>query len=207
MSTNTKAGGIADLLGGEAAEAEAKRVAAGNGERETGYVHPSEHIDHDRLSIAEEGALEVSEHLERVSERERKQSGKAAATAAPARSRTATRPSRKKAAAKKTAARKAAPKKTTARKATPAKKVSAGRSTGANARTVAAEILKRRGGEMTVAELAALVVKSGRTKLAGKTPEATVAAQIYVAARNGTMFQKTSRGHVALLDAKAKATS
>jgi len=66
---------------------------------------------------------------------------------------------------------------------------------------VAAEILARQGGPMRVAELTRAVVKSGRvTRLKGKTPQATVAADIYVAAKAGRIFKRVDRGVVDLLD-------
>jgi hypothetical protein len=67
------------------------------------------------------------------------------------------------------------------------------------AQCVAVSILTKHRGEMRVAELAARVVKSGKVDLHGKTPEATVAAQIYTAAKAGRWFKKTRRGHVALI--------
>lgn len=75
------------------------------------------------------------------------------------------------------------------------------------AREVAVAILKKRGGgPIKVTELSKLVVASGRTKLTGKTPEATVGAHIYTAAKKGVLFEKTGRGEVKLLpDAGAPA--
>lgn len=75
------------------------------------------------------------------------------------------------------------------------------------AREVAVEILREKGGgPMRVAELAKLVVESGKTKLKGKTPEATAAAHIYTAAKAGILFKKAGRGEVELLpDAAAPA--
>lgn len=67
------------------------------------------------------------------------------------------------------------------------------------AQSQAVSILTKHGGEMKVSELAAAVVSSGKVKLSGKTPAATVGAQIYTAAKAGRWFRKTKRGHVALL--------
>lgn len=76
------------------------------------------------------------------------------------------------------------------------------------AREVAVAILKKKGGgPIKVVELADLVVKSGRTKLSGKTPEATVAAHIYTAAKKGVLFEKTGRGEVKLLAGGAPAAA
>ncbi len=64
----------------------------------------------------------------------------------------------------------------------------------------AVAVLRRQpGNEMKVSEIARAVVSGGKVKLAGKTPEATVGAQIYVAAKKGVAFKKTTRGHVALI--------
>lgn len=165
MSNTSKAGGVADLLSGEAADAERARVGA---------VSPA------------------------GDERELDAAAKPAAVAS--RSRKATR--RPKAAAKKPVAKKTAAR--PARKKTESARAGATRLAGnERARDVALQILKRRGGEMAVQELAAAVVKSGRTKLAGKTPAATVGAQIYVSAKKGELFKVVRRGVVAVLEAKS----
>jgi len=69
--------------------------------------------------------------------------------------------------------------------------------------TIAAELCKAQGGKARVADLAKAVVESGRTNLKGKTPEATVGAHIYVAAKKGLLFRKADgeRGVVELTDA------
>lgn len=105
-------------------------------------------------------------------------------------------------------AKKAAPPKAAAAKKSPARPVLAGgeklgvvKSTAA--KLIAHEILTARGGEIQVKELARLVVETKRASLKGKTPEATVAAHIYVAAKKGELFRKTKRGHVELLPVPA----
>jgi hypothetical protein len=166
-------GGIADLLGGEAADAERARVAASAEPAATASAAPAAAT--------------------------RRSSTRKAATA---KKTTAARAGRK----KKTASRKTA----SVRKRGAASKRTASVASrlrasgdGERARDVAAELLKKAGGEMAVADLAAKVVSSGRTRLGGKTPAATVSAQIYTAAKSGVLFKKTGRGKVALLKAKA----
>lgn len=72
---------------------------------------------------------------------------------------------------------------------------------------VAEEILRssrRRPKLMKVGDLARAVVASGRAVgLNGKTPEATVSARIYTAAKDGRVFVKVDRGVVGLIEAAA----
>lgn len=98
------------------------------------------------------------------------------------------------------ASKKAAAAKPAAKKAPATSGAKAGAGAKATpAKLIAHELLKERGGEIQVSELARLVVATGRAKLAGKTPEATVGAHIYVAAKKGELFRKTKRGHVEIL--------
>lgn len=70
-----------------------------------------------------------------------------------------------------------------------------------SAEQVAAAILKKHRGPMRVADLTAAVVKSGKAAgLKGKTPEATISAHIYVAAKAGRVFKKVDRGVVDLIE-------
>lgn len=71
------------------------------------------------------------------------------------------------------------------------------------AKLIAHEILVAKGEPMNVTELARLVVADARASLKGKTPAATVAAHIYVAAKKGDLFKKTGRGTVEALPAPA----
>lgn len=69
-----------------------------------------------------------------------------------------------------------------------------------SSRAVAAELLAQAGGgPMKVTDLAELVVKSGRCELGGKTPIATVGAQVYLSAKDPDgLFVKAGRGEVSL---------
>lgn len=65
-------------------------------------------------------------------------------------------------------------------------------------RQAAVDFLREKGGgPLPVKEITAEA--ASRAKLAGKTPQATIAAQIYTAAKKGVLFKIAERGMVALL--------
>lgn len=92
------------------------------------------------------------------------------------------------------------PKTTTA---APVEQASTTKTPPPSSRSIAIEILTEHGSPMRVAELAELVVKSGRITFAGATPLATVGAQIYLATKNDGPLVKTGRGEVALRPAES----
>jgi hypothetical protein len=69
-----------------------------------------------------------------------------------------------------------------------------------NVKDVAAEVLRERGGgPMSVTEIADRVLETGRVSLTGKTPKATISAQLYVDAKKPDgRFERVSRGMLRL---------
>lgn len=88
-----------------------------------------------------------------------------------------------------------------ARKAAAAKKLEPHLAGATSLLELAAVIVRENGGRMNVTELSKAVVATGRSGLKGKTPEATVGARVYVAAKKGHLFRKVDgeRGVVELL--------
>lgn len=69
-----------------------------------------------------------------------------------------------------------------------------------NAKDAAVEILRRHGGgPMNMSDLTDEAISSGLVALGGKTPKATIAAQIYVEAKRADgRFERVGRGTVRL---------
>lgn len=70
-----------------------------------------------------------------------------------------------------------------------------------SSREAAAEVLRRRGEPMHVKDITAEVLARFDTGLKGSTPEATIGAQLYVAAREKSTFKKVAPGTFALRSA------
>jgi hypothetical protein len=69
------------------------------------------------------------------------------------------------------------------------------------AKQAAADELRAEGGPLTMDELADRILKSGKVKLSGKTPRATISAQLYVDARKPDgLFELVGRGRFRLRD-------
>jgi len=63
----------------------------------------------------------------------------------------------------------------------------------------AAEVLRHEGAPLTIDEIADRILKTGNIRLSGKTPKATISAQLYVEAKKPDgMFVKTGRGVIGL---------
>jgi hypothetical protein len=74
-----------------------------------------------------------------------------------------------------------------------------------NVKDAAAEVLRQEGGgPLAVADIADRVLQRGLVSLRGKTPKATISAQLYVDAKkpNGR-FERAARGMIRLRDQRA----
>ena len=63
------------------------------------------------------------------------------------------------------------------------------------AKEAAVEVLRAEGGPLSMGELADRILKSGNVNLSGKTPKATISAQVYVEAKKPDgLFVLVQRG-------------
>lgn len=69
-----------------------------------------------------------------------------------------------------------------------------------NVKDAAAEVLRQEGGgPLAVGEIADRMLQRGLVSLAGKTPKATISAQLYVDAKKSDgRFERVSRGMIRL---------
>ncbi len=74
-----------------------------------------------------------------------------------------------------------------------------------SARLAAVEVLKQAGVPMNAKEITERVLADYQTGLKGKTPTATLGAQLYIAAKKGVLVKTAGKGMFALLDAEAVA--
>ena len=69
------------------------------------------------------------------------------------------------------------------------------------AKQVAIEVLRAAGEPLHAKEVAKRVLESGRTRLAGKTPEQTITAMLAVGSKPGGPFMRVDKGTYTLADA------
>ena len=69
------------------------------------------------------------------------------------------------------------------------------------AKQVAIDVLRTAGEPLHAKEIAKRVLESGRTRLAGKTPEQTITAMLAVGSRPGGPFMRVDKGTYTLADA------
>lgn len=74
---------------------------------------------------------------------------------------------------------------------------------GDPAKQVAIDVLRKAGQPLHAKEIAKRVIDSGRTRLSGKTPEATITAMLAVGSKPGGPFKRVDKGTYALADAAA----
>ena len=74
-------------------------------------------------------------------------------------------------------------------------------SNGEPAKQVAIDVLRQAGEPLHAKEIAKRVVESGRTRLAGKTPEQTITAMLAVGSKPGGPFTRVDKGTYTLADA------
>lgn len=74
------------------------------------------------------------------------------------------------------------------------------------AKEAARKVLAKADGPLNVKVIAEKVVATKGVTLAGKTPEATIAAMLHVEAKKGNIFQKAGKGLFTLLPESAAAT-
>ncbi len=75
---------------------------------------------------------------------------------------------------------------------------------GEPAKQVAIDVLRQAGEPLHAKEIAKRVLESGRTRLAGKTPEQTIAAMLAVGSKPGGPFQRVDKGTYTLADTAAE---
>ena len=75
--------------------------------------------------------------------------------------------------------------------------------TGEPAKQVAIDLLREAGEPLHAKEIAKRVIDSGRARLKGKTPEATITAMLAVGSKPGGPFKRVDKGTYALADAGA----
>jgi len=71
---------------------------------------------------------------------------------------------------------------------------------GEPAKRVAIDLLRTAGEPLHAKEVAKRVIESGRTRLKGKTPEATITAMLAVGSKPGGPFKRVDKGTYALAD-------
>jgi hypothetical protein len=74
-------------------------------------------------------------------------------------------------------------------------------STGEPAKQVAIDVLRQAGEPLHAKEIAKRVIESGRTRLAGKTPEQTITAMLAVGSKPGGPFTRIDKGTYTLVGA------
>lgn len=74
------------------------------------------------------------------------------------------------------------------------------RTTGEPAKQVAIDLLRTAGEPLHAKEIAKRVIDSGRARLKGKTPEATITAMLAVGSKPGGPFKRVDKGTYALAD-------
>ena len=72
--------------------------------------------------------------------------------------------------------------------------------TGEPAKQVAIDLLREAGEPLHAKEIAKRVIESGRTRLKGKTPEATISAMLAVGSKPGGPFKRVGKGTYAVAD-------
>ncbi|MGH2797729.1 MAG: winged helix-turn-helix domain-containing protein [Thermoleophilaceae bacterium] len=72
---------------------------------------------------------------------------------------------------------------------------------GEPAKQVAIDVLRKAGEPLHAKEIAKRVIESGRTRLAGKTPEQTITAMLAVGSKPGGPFTRVNKGTYTLADA------
>ncbi len=72
---------------------------------------------------------------------------------------------------------------------------------GEPAKQVAIDLLRKAGEPLHAKEIAKQVIESGRARLKGKTPEATITAMLAVGSKPGGPFKRVDKGTYALADA------
>ena len=72
--------------------------------------------------------------------------------------------------------------------------------TGEPAKQVAIDLLREAGEPLHAKEIAKRVIESGRTRLKGKTPEATISAMLAVGSKPGGSFKRVDKGTYTLAD-------
>ena len=77
--------------------------------------------------------------------------------------------------------------------------------TGEPAKQVTIDLLREAGEPLHAKEIAKRVIESGRTRLKGKTPEATISAMLAVGSKLGGPFKRVDKGTYTLADAGASA--
>ena len=71
---------------------------------------------------------------------------------------------------------------------------------GEAAKQVAIDLLRTAGEPLHAKEIAKRVIESGRTRLKGKTPEATISAMLAVGSKSGGPFTRVDKGTYTLAD-------
>jgi hypothetical protein len=71
---------------------------------------------------------------------------------------------------------------------------------GEPAKQVAIDLLREAGEPLHAKEIAKRVIESGRARLKGKTPEATITAMLAVGSKPGGPFKRVDKGTYALAD-------
>ena len=72
--------------------------------------------------------------------------------------------------------------------------------TGEPAKQVAIDLLREAGEPLHAKEIAKRVIESGRTRLKGKTPEATISAMLAVGSKPGGPFKRVDKGTYTLAE-------
>lgn len=72
---------------------------------------------------------------------------------------------------------------------------------GEPAKQVAIDVLRTAGEPLHAKEIAKRVLESGRTRLAGKTPEQTITAMLAVGSKPGGPFMRVDKGTYTVADA------
>ena len=72
---------------------------------------------------------------------------------------------------------------------------------GEPAKQVAIDVLRQAGEPLHAKEIAKRVIESGRTRLAGKTPEQTITAMLAVGSKPGGPFKRVEKGTYTLAEA------
>lgn len=77
---------------------------------------------------------------------------------------------------------------------------------GEPAKRVAIDLLRKAGEPLHAKEIAKRMIESGRTRLKGKTPEATITAMLAVGSKPGGPFKRVDKGTYTLADESVSAT-
>ena len=76
---------------------------------------------------------------------------------------------------------------------------------GEPAKQVVIDLLREAGQPLRAKEIATRVIHSGRARLKGKTPEATITAMLAVGSKPGGAFKRVDKGTYTLADEAASA--